>query len=131
MSTKKANTKKAQEEKDMVLEPGINPDPDSGVADNLFIAADVEAESIAAGVSSAITSGEVEAAEKGRPAYVPYFLPKNILSSEEHQTVILNGKIYQVKAGVRVEVPRGVAEILDHALEQYEAAEALAGGLQK
>lgn len=115
MSTKKANTNKVNDEKDMVLEPGMSPETDGGAVDT----------------SPVITDAKAETAQEEQPAYVPYFLPKNILSNEEHQTVILNGKIYQVKAGVRVEVPKGVAEILDHALEQYEVAEALSEGLQK
>ena len=53
---------------------------------------------------------------------VDYVLPRNILSNEKHQTVILNGRIYQVEAGRRVRIPKGVAEILDHALEQRGVA---------
>lgn len=30
----------------------------------------------------------------------------------------LNGKLYQIKRGVEVEVPKGVAEIIEHAAEQ-------------
>ena len=32
----------------------------------------------------------------------------------EDKEVVLNGKIYQIKRGFEVEVPRGVAEILQH-----------------
>lgn len=39
-----------------------------------------------------------------------------------HVPVCLNGVWYQVKRGERVEVPAGVAEILENAMQQEEAA---------
>ena len=61
---------------------------------------------------------------------VEYVLPKNLLSTDKHYPVILNGKIYQVECGKRVTVPKGVAEILDNAIAQKEKAEELAAKAQ-
>lgn len=37
-------------------------------------------------------------------------------------TVIVNGKVYQIKRGENVKVPKAVAEVLDNAAEQRKLA---------
>lgn len=41
---------------------------------------------------------------------------------KEDEWVALNGKSYQIKRGVEVEVPKGVAEILQHREEMLATA---------
>ena len=60
-----------------------------------------------------------------KPKKIKYILPKNILSDAKHHTVIFNGKAYQIECGKQVEIPIGVAEVLDNALAQKEAANEL------
>ena len=61
---------------------------------------------------------------------VPYVIPRNVLSSDKHQLVIVNGKAFQIEVGKQVTIPRSVAEVLDNALSQrlaiQEESESLA-----
>lgn len=52
--------------------------------------------------------------------YEDILVPKNYLTGpeDEHVPVVLNGKIYQVKLGETVRVPKGVAGILKNAMAQ-------------
>ena len=79
-----------------------------------------EALNQAQAVTETSTEAEPEPEER-----VPYVLPRNVLSDAKHHTVNLNGVNYQVQVGVQVMVPKGVAEILDNALEQRMAANEL------
>ena len=92
-------------------------------------AAKKEAEEAKAALEEA-ESAEAEPCESDPEERVPYILPKNILSDAKFHTVNLNGVNYQIQAGVRVEIPKGVAEILDHALEQRQAANELSDDLK-
>ena len=79
--------------------------------------------------SGATDSGNDKKQTSGKKAEKPkkkkYILPKNILSDAKHHTVIFNGKAYQIECGKEVEIPIGVAEVLDNALAQKEAANEL------
>lgn len=57
---------------------------------------------------------------KGKEGYEDILVPKNFLTGpdDEHIPVVLNGKIYQVKLGETVSVPKGVAGILKNAMAQ-------------
>lgn len=54
--------------------------------------------------------------KEAAPELVPYFLSISEKNSDDVQ-VLLNGMRYTVKRGVKVMVPRGVAEILDNMQE--------------
>ncbi len=88
-------------------------------------AAKSEAEAAKEALEQANKSGEAETPEQLEEERVPYILPRNILSDAKHHTVNLNGVNYQVQVGVQVMVPKGVAEILNNALEQRMAANEL------
>jgi hypothetical protein len=55
------------------------------------------------------------------PKKVKIKLPLTRTESED-VFVALNGKTYQIKRGVEVEVPKGVAEILQHKEDMLAAA---------
>lgn len=54
---------------------------------------------------------------------VDYFLPRNLLTNEDHMEVVYNGKVCQVACGEKVRVLKGVAKILDDAIEQHTKVE--------
>lgn len=59
--------------------------------------------------------------ENKAPKKVKIKLPLTRAESED-VFVALNGKTYQIKRGVEVEVPKGVAEILQHKEEMLTIA---------
>lgn len=68
---------------------------------------------------------QTPAKKADKPKKKKYTLPRNVLSDAKHHTVIFNGKAYQIECGKEVEIPVGVAEVLDNALAQKEAANEL------
>ena len=72
---------------------------------------------------------EKKAGKSGKT--VPYTIPLNLLTDDTHHTVIHKGKTYQIECGVEVEIPLYIAEILDNAIKQRRAANALARELVK
>lgn len=87
--------------------------------------AEAEAAKEALAQANADVGTNTEASDAAEEERVPYVLPRNILSDSKHHTVNLNGVNYQIQTGVTVMVPKGVAEILDNALEQRQAANEL------
>lgn len=49
-------------------------------------------------------------------------LPEPVGEEDEYQAVIWNGTKYSIQKGEKVEVPRGVAEILKNSAEQKKAS---------
>ncbi len=64
-----------------------------------------------------------------KPGYTRIRLFKDSGKYKDDLTVGLNGKFYQIKRGETVEIPDGVAEIIEHSLEQQEIAARYSEGL--
>lgn len=66
---------------------------------------------------------EVENAAVKAPDTVTIKIPIDPSNrSEDDITVGLNGKMFKIKRGIPVDVPKGVAEILEHSESQERAA---------
>ena len=77
-----------------------------------------------------VDTKEEKKAGKGEKT-VSYTIPLNLLTDDTHHTVIHKGKPYQIECGVEVEIPAYIAEILDNAITQKRAANALVRELVK
>lgn len=58
------------------------------------------------------------AEEKKEEERVSYMLPMNVLSESDTVEACVNGKVYQIRCGEQVMIPKSLAEVLDHAVEQ-------------
>lgn len=56
---------------------------------------------------------------------VDYCLPMNLLTNDEFMEACVNGKVYQIKCGENVRIPKELAEVLDNAIEQKKKIEAM------
>lgn len=70
-------------------------------------------------------TSDAEPAEKKDDGRVDYLLPMHILGDEEVVEACLNGKVYQVRCGETVRIPKGLAELLDHSIAQTKKVNAL------
>lgn len=85
----------------------VTPEPEPG-----------EGESVAGGS----VEKKQEMPEQKDDGRVEYTIPMNVFGDEEHVTVGLNGKNYQIEVGVPVRVPKGVKEILDESIKRKKIA---------
>lgn len=63
-----------------------------------------------------------EAVSEQKPGYVVIKLFKDNHRYKDDLIVGLNGKFWQIKRGVEVTVPEGVAEIIENSLKQQQIA---------
>ena len=68
------------------------------------------------------------AAEDNR---VDYCLPMNLLTNDDTMEACVNGKVYQIRCGETVRIPKELAKVLDNAIAQKKKVDAMIKAREK